>query len=95
MITTQSEHQELAHLRAEVERLQADSSRAIAALAECIGERDRLRKIVEDFETLVGESSGVYGLHLNGDPSPWSEILQGGRFERIGDIEAALKGGGQ
>lgn len=33
------------------------------------------------FESLINESKGVYGLHLNGDPSPWEELLEGGRFE--------------
>jgi len=32
-------------------------------------------------EALINESRGVFGLHLNGDPSPWSELRTGGRFE--------------
>lgn len=32
-------------------------------------------------EALVNESKGVFGLHLNGDPSPWGELRTGGRFE--------------
>lgn len=40
----QEQHQELAHLRAEVDRLQAGKSKAISALAQCMGERDRLTK---------------------------------------------------
>ena len=39
-----------------------------------------------DLEELVAETSGVYGLHLNGDPSPWGEILEGGRFELISSL---------
>ena len=39
-----------------------------------------------ELEELVAETSGVYGLHLNGDPSPWGEILEGGRFERISSL---------
>lgn len=31
--------------------------------------------------TLIDESRGVYGLHLNGDRSPWDELLEGGRYE--------------
>jgi hypothetical protein len=27
-----------------------------------------------------------YGLHLNGDPSPWDELLPGGRFERLTNL---------
>ena len=41
---TQDQHQELAHLRAEVDRLQAEVSRGITALADCIGERDKAYK---------------------------------------------------
>jgi hypothetical protein len=33
------------------------------------------------FKDLVAESGGVYGLHQNGDPAPWSELCRGGRFE--------------
>lgn len=54
-MTTQEEHQELAHLRAEVHRLQADSSRAIAALAECIGERDDLKAKLESTKSQMVE----------------------------------------
>ena len=34
-------------------------------------------------EALMAESRGVFGLHLhlNGTPSPWSELRTGGRFE--------------
>jgi hypothetical protein len=48
----------------------------------------RLQLIVEkqgewlkDVADLIGESEGVYGLHLNGAPSPWDEIRTGGHFE--------------
>lgn len=30
---------------------------------------------------LVSDSDGVYGLHRNGDPAPWTELMDGGRFE--------------
>lgn len=42
---TQDQHQELAHLRAEIDRLQDEVSRGITALAECIGERDKAYKV--------------------------------------------------
>lgn len=32
-------------------------------------------------EALINESRGVFGLHLNGDSSPWDELRTGGRFE--------------
>lgn len=55
------------------------------------------KALLEDIVSLIGESSGVYGLHLNGNASPWDEIIKGGGFERLPDlietaqtIEAAL-----
>lgn len=33
--------------------------------------------------------AGVYGLHLNGDVSPWSELEEGGRFERLSSMSRA------
>jgi hypothetical protein len=32
-------------------------------------------------EDLINSSNGVYGLHLNGDPAPWDDLLTGGWFE--------------
>jgi len=32
-------------------------------------------------EALMNESQGVFGLHLNGDLSPWDELRTVGRFE--------------
>lgn len=42
--------------------------------------------LLTDIHGLIDESSGVYGLHLNGDPSPWDELLPGGRFERLTNL---------
>jgi len=42
---------------------------------------EAVRPLVQEVEHLMTESKGVYGLHLNGDPAPWSEIDDGGRFE--------------
>ena len=39
------------------------------------------RKGLEAVESLINESHGVCGLHLNGDFAPWSELRTGGRFE--------------
>lgn len=39
-----------------------------------------LAELVHDVEELVAHSGGVYGLHLNGDPAPWSDLLSGGRY---------------
>lgn len=46
------------------------------------------------FDTLVGESKGVAGLHLNGDLAPWSDLIEGGKLEMwthgIADLREAL-----
>ena len=42
-------------------------------------------------EGLIGQSKGVYGLHLNGDPSPWEELRTGGVYEEwLLEFDAAL-----
>ena len=40
-----------------------------------------LRKGLVAVRTLINESRGVDGLHLNGDVALWDELLLGGRFE--------------
>jgi hypothetical protein len=48
-----------------------------------------LTLLVDDVDNLVSETKGVYGLHLNGDDSPWEEVLPGGLFERLSALEQA------
>ena len=67
---------EIISLREQVEKLTA----ALKLSREALGE-------VQD---LIGESHGVYGLHLNGDESPWNELEQGGEFERLTSLNEAL-----
>lgn len=50
---------------------------------------EALQGLLSDIEGLIGESGGVYGLHMNGDPSPWNELDEGGRFERLSNLSAA------
>ena len=38
-------------------------------------------RLINCFTTLMENSSGVAGLHLNGDVAPWSELTKGGQFE--------------
>lgn len=49
-----------------------DERDALAAHVECL---------TNDIMELIESSEGVYGLHLNGDPAAWNELLAGGRFE--------------
>lgn len=53
---------------------------------------ERLAKGIESVQSLISDSKGVYGLHLNGDPSPWSELRTGGHFESwLVDFDKALE----
>ena len=41
---------------------------------------------------LIDNSTGVEGLHLNGDIAPWNELRTGGRFESwLVDFDDALE----
>lgn len=39
------------------------------------------RALVKALDDLICDSSGVYGLHLNGEVAPWGTLLEGGQFE--------------
>lgn len=41
----------------------------------------KCERLTESFATLMEHSTGVAGLHLNGDVAQWSELTEGGRFE--------------
>ena len=49
-----------------------------------------LDNLLNEILDLMGESDGVYGLHLNGDTSPWDELDEGGQFERLTSISDAV-----
>lgn len=40
-----------------------------------------LGELYHDVAGLINDSTGVYGLHLNGDPAEWGDLLTGGRHE--------------
>ena len=62
------------------------NARLIAAAPELL---EALIELVGEIELLASESSGVAGLHPNGDVAEWEEILPGGRFEWLGSLERA------
>lgn len=78
-------------LIAEVERLRAEAARLE-------GEKSKLREAlsgaVQCFDNLMSDSGGVYGLHLNSDPTPWNEPTSDNHFEdwttEIDDARLAL-----
>ena len=71
-----------------IEQQQAE----IAAIGERAAMRDeieRLRKAIDSISDLIAESTGVYGLHLNGNVTPWCDLLPGGQFEEwLTDFDA-------
>lgn len=48
--------------------------------------RGMLGQLHEELRGLISESSGVAGLHLNGDLATWDELLPGGMFERLSNL---------
>jgi hypothetical protein len=48
------------------------------------------REALVEIDNLIEETEGVYGLHLNGDNSPWDELEKGGRFERLKTLCEAI-----
>lgn len=52
-----------------------------SAMREVTVLREALTHLVRSLDELIAESGGVYGLHMNGDPAPWSSLTEGGHFE--------------
>ena len=57
-----------------------------AALAACEAKDAALQEFVD----LMSESYGLTGFHQSGDIAPWSEVEEGGRFERLTSLNNAL-----
>lgn len=66
---------------AEIERLRAESDERLKNTVAQAMEIERLRKGLSEVEFLIKESAGVYGLHLNGELSPWGSLRTGGEYE--------------
>jgi flagellar biosynthesis/type III secretory pathway protein FliH len=62
----------------ELEKLSIIDHNTIHTQRQCIKE---LTEALEAVQELIDNSRGVFGLHLNGDLSPWDELLEGGRFQ--------------
>ena len=69
----------------EIRKLARTTADAENKLADALDQRDELlavlKKLSGDVEELMKESGGVYGLHQNGEPAPWAELVAGGRHE--------------
>lgn len=68
-----------------VYRALTPQDRRVSKEVELASQRDELlealEKLSSDVEALMKESGGVYGLHQNGEPAPWGELVAGGRHE--------------
>lgn len=71
-----------------------DIESAVIAIEEY--KRKKLEMGLLAVESLINESNGVTGLHLNGDVAPWDELRTGGRYEewlyQFDDALEILKG---
>lgn len=67
-------------------KLVAAESKLTKADAVILQAKDALQEV----QDLIHESRGIYGMHMNGDESPWIELEQGGRFERLCTLPDAL-----
>lgn len=85
-------------------RLEAGAADVLADSLELKEQRDellaKLESLVGDVKALIEDSGGVYGLHKNGDPAPWDELVAGGSYEEwlrslndATDLIAKVKGG--
>ena len=78
-------------VRAELEARQAAVCADEARLGRLAQKVVILKAGLAAVEGLIGQSKGVYGLHLNGDPSPWEELRTGGVYEEwLLEFDAAL-----
>ena len=54
--------------------------------------RAALERLLSDIQDLSDSSQGIVGLHRNGDPAPWNELLEGGRYSSwLGDAITAAR----
>jgi hypothetical protein len=54
---------------------------------------ESLRRVVRDFDDLIKASTGVAGLHLNGEVADWESLRTGGQFEEwLCNFDVAIKG---
>ena len=88
-----------AEIESELSQCQQDRRREHDLRVRLAGENEELERVqgvlvesaqglLMDVQDLINESEGVAGFHLNGDVAPWGELLSGGRFERLGNMDA-------
>jgi hypothetical protein len=77
------------------EEATAEWNRVMSAAAELAQIKEALRIArcgLVAVTTLIYNSHGVSGLHLNGDVAPWSELQKGGRLDGwLSDFDRAVE----
>lgn len=73
------------NIASRIDCAEREAATARARIAQLEAERaelvEKARAALQDFDAIISESGGVYGLHLNGDPAPWGDLTSGGRYE--------------
>lgn len=61
-------------------------------LTKLRSENESLKNGIQAAADVINHSSGVAGLHLNGDVAPWTDLLTGGAYEEwLTDFSTAIK----
>jgi chromosome segregation ATPase len=96
---TADEHKaEIAELRAKLERTENDrhhcreiTKDTVQQIRELHRTKERLTAGIKAVATLIFESTGVAGLHLNDEIAPWTDLQTGGKYqEYLKDFDDAL-----
>lgn len=74
-------------LKARISGLEKERLRFLIQLGNLHRVHSLAGKVLEEIRALMDESGGVYGLHLNGDPAPWSELGPGCAYEHLGHLD--------
>ena len=61
----------------------------IATVRELQERITKLEAVVEEFDDIISESEGVYGLHLNGDGAEWNWLMGNKWLEKYSEMEAS------
>lgn len=69
----------------EIERLENEVRSHIKANGKLVSQCAKINAVVDDLQGLIAESTGVFGLHLNGDVASWDWLMDN---EWLGSLAA-------